>query len=164
MNPARHLFGAALFCVCAVRCLAEPQPSLLPEQQDWLSKAKRFERAGWIYLHIEGEPRQRGFQHGYLLGREIAEGLRVTRLEWRHHSAMEWTWLVPRAAALFVPKIDAENLATGANVCLIVGGVLAGVGAITTLLTFVDDASAKSVALAPALGPSFAGLTMRGNW
>ena len=61
-------------------------------------------------------------------------------------------------------RSDAENLATGANVCLIVGGVLAGVGAITTLLTFVDDASAKSVALAPALGPSFAGLTMRGNW
>ena len=59
---------------------------------------------------------------------------------------------------------DAEGLATGANVCLIAGGVLAGVGAITTLLTFVDTAPAKTVALAPALGPNFAGLTMRGNW
>jgi hypothetical protein len=42
--------------------------------------------------------------------------------------------------------------------------VLAGVGAITTLLTFVDDGPSKSVALAPALGPSFAGLTMGGTW
>ena len=61
-------------------------------------------------------------------------------------------------------RSDAETLATGANVCLIAGGVLAGVGAITTLLTFVDDGPSKSVALAPALGPSFAGLTMGGTW
>jgi hypothetical protein len=61
-------------------------------------------------------------------------------------------------------RSDAESLATGANVCLIAGGVLAGVGAITTLLTFVDDGPSKSVALAPAPGPSFAGLTMRGTW
>ena len=61
-------------------------------------------------------------------------------------------------------RSDAESLATGANVCLIAGGVLAGVGVITTLLTFVDDAPAKSVALAPALGPNFAGLTMKGVW
>jgi len=111
MIPAQRYLGAALLCLCAVRCLAEPQPSLTPEQQAWLSKAKRFERAGWIYLHIEGEPRARGFQHGYLLGKEIADGLRVTRLEWQHHSSMEWPWLVTRAAAMFVPKIDAENLA-----------------------------------------------------
>jgi hypothetical protein len=61
-------------------------------------------------------------------------------------------------------RSDAEGLTTGANVCLIAGGVLAGVGAITTLLTFVDNAPATSVALAPALGPNFAGLTMKGNW
>ena len=61
-------------------------------------------------------------------------------------------------------RSDAESLATGANVCLIAGGVLAGVGAITTLVTFVDDTPAKSVALAPALSPNFAGLTMRETW
>src|ERR1035438_5774340 len=98
MNPARHLFGAALLCVSAVRCLAEPQPSLLPEQQDWLSKAKRFGRAGWIYLHIEGEPRQRGFQHGYLLGKEIADGLRVTRLERPHQTATAGAGVGERSA------------------------------------------------------------------
>jgi PEGA domain len=61
-------------------------------------------------------------------------------------------------------RSNAESLATGANVCLIAGGVLAGVGVITTLFTFVDNSPSKSVALAPALGPSFAGLTMRGTW
>ncbi|MEI8041954.1 MAG: C45 family autoproteolytic acyltransferase/hydrolase, partial [Verrucomicrobiota bacterium] len=72
---------------------------------------KRSERSGWIYLHVEGEPRERGFQHGYLLAKEIGEGLRVTRIGWQHQSAMDWPWLVTRAAAMFVPRIDAENLA-----------------------------------------------------
>jgi hypothetical protein len=86
-------------------------PTLTPEQQAWLVKAKRFERAGWIYLHVEGEPRERGFQHGFLLAKEIGDGLRVTREQWQNGSAMDWPWLVNRAAAMFTPKIDLENLA-----------------------------------------------------
>ena len=35
--------------------------------------AYRYPRAGWIYLHIEGEPYERGYQHGYLMAREIAQ-------------------------------------------------------------------------------------------
>ena len=66
-------------------------------------------------------------------------------------------------------RSDAEGLATGANVCLIAGGVLAGVGVITTLITFdvisFDTSTpSKSAAIAPALGPNFAGLTMKGSW
>ncbi len=84
---------------------------LTPEQQARLGKAKRFERAGWTYLHIEGQPRDRGFQHGYLLAREIGEMVRTTRGGWEHESAMEWQWLVDRAAVLFAGKIDPENQA-----------------------------------------------------
>jgi len=91
--------------------MADAAASLTAEQQAWVAKAKRFERAGWIYLHTEGEPHERGFQHGFLLAKEIGDGLRVTRTEWKHESAMDWPWLVTRAAALFIPKIDAENLA-----------------------------------------------------
>ena len=61
-------------------------------------------------------------------------------------------------------RSQAENLATGANVCLIAGGVLAGVGVITTILTLGNDLPSKSAAFAPALGPNFAGLTMKGVW
>src|SRR5262252_5044301 len=64
--------------------------ALSKEQETCLRKGKRFERAGWVYLHVEGEPRERGFQHGYLLAKEIAEGLRVTQIEWRHQSSMDW--------------------------------------------------------------------------
>jgi hypothetical protein len=97
-------------CVC---CLAsEPgAKGLSPEQQRCVRKGKRLERAGWIYLHVEGEAHDRGFQHGYLLAKEIATGLRVTRASWEHESGMDWDWLVNRAAAMFVPKMDPENLA-----------------------------------------------------
>src|SRR5437868_6483459 len=81
---------------------------LSAEQQAWVAKGKRFERAGWVYLHIEGGARERGFQHGYLLAKEIEDGLRLTRVGWEHETGMEWSWLVKRAGAMF--KIDAENL------------------------------------------------------
>ena len=37
--------------------------------------AYRYPAAGWIYLHIEGKPYERGYQHGYLMAREIPEYL-----------------------------------------------------------------------------------------
>ena len=33
----------------------------------------RYNIQGWIYLYIEGEPYDRGFQHGYLLSEEIVD-------------------------------------------------------------------------------------------
>src|SRR5690242_310229 len=90
----------ALFIIRPALSSSASSPSLSPDQQAWLSKAKRFERAGWIYLHIEGAPRPRGFQHGYLLAKEIAEGLKLTRLGWEHQSAMDWQWLIDRSTAL----------------------------------------------------------------
>ena len=84
---------------------------LSTEQEHCLSKARRFERHGWIYLHVEGEAKERGFQHGYLLAPEIADGLQVSKAGWEYTSSMTWPWLVEKAAQLFVSRIDAENLA-----------------------------------------------------
>jgi len=36
----------------------------------------RFDRNGWIYLHIQGEPYDRDYQHGYLVAQELEEILR----------------------------------------------------------------------------------------
>jgi len=61
-------------------------------------------------------------------------------------------------------RSQAENLATGANVCLIAGGVLAGVGVLATLISFDVDLGRLPVAFAPAVGPSFAGVAANGVW
>lgn len=95
---------------------------LTPEQRAWLAPAKRFERRGWIYLHVEGDGPARGFQHGYLLAKEIAETLRVHRTVWEYRSGQSWSWLVGRSAELMTPKVDVENLAE-------IDGIVAGLKA-----------------------------------
>jgi hypothetical protein len=46
------------------------------EAVETFGPAYRYPAAGWIYLHIEGKPYERGYQHGYLMAREIPEYLR----------------------------------------------------------------------------------------
>ncbi|HTY59036.1 MAG TPA: C45 family peptidase [Bacteroidota bacterium] len=84
--------------------------SLSADQISWLSRAGRHSREGWVYLHCEGSPGARGFQHGYLMANEIRESLRITRAVWEYESGMTWAWLVAQAAPMFTPRIDAELL------------------------------------------------------
>ena len=84
--------------------------ALSDTQQAWLAQAERHEKAGWIYLHVQGPARVRGFQHGYLLAPEINAELQVRRVSWHYQSALEWDRLAEQAATLFTAKIDAENL------------------------------------------------------
>lgn len=40
---------------------------------EFYKKGYRYEKQGWIYLHIEGEPYDRGVQYGYLVSDEIID-------------------------------------------------------------------------------------------
>jgi hypothetical protein len=84
---------------------------LSDQERKWLRAAERHERAGWVYLHVEGTPRECGFQHGYLLAKEIAECLRVARAQWQHESSFEWSWLIAQTKGFIEPGIDKENRA-----------------------------------------------------
>ncbi len=90
---------------------AQTADSLTQEQQSWLTKSNRHEKNGWIYLHLEGSPKERGFQHGYLLAKEIKDALRILSEEWKYQSAMEWSWLVGKAGEILTAKVDSENIA-----------------------------------------------------
>jgi hypothetical protein len=111
MFSIRFVFASILCLGSVASALAQGQQGLSPQQQSWLARGKQFQRAGWTYLHVEGEARPRGFQHGYLLAKKIEEGLRMARAGWEHQSSMEWSWLTAHAGAMFLPKIDGENLA-----------------------------------------------------
>jgi hypothetical protein len=108
MKRALTLFAAV--ALLHASALAGPA-ALTPRQRIWLSRAHRSEKAGWILVHIEGAPEERGFQYGDLLAPEIAEAMRVRREEWRYESGMDWAWLVARSSEMFTPKVDAEDLA-----------------------------------------------------
>ncbi len=95
----------------ALPALCQSSTLLNPEQQKWLSKANRHEKNGWTYLHIEGSPKERGFQHGYLMSDEIKEAIRVLSIEWNYQTSMDWSWLVQKGSTILTPKVDPENLA-----------------------------------------------------
>src|ERR1041385_8174624 len=71
--------------------------------------AYRYPAAGWIYLHIEGEPYERGYQHGYLMAREIPEYMARCAADLGSNPA-GWTNLRTQANALFLRGFDREIL------------------------------------------------------
>src|SRR5207245_8988476 len=57
---------------------------------DRLQGSYRFERNGWIYVHLEGSPAQLGYQHGYLLAKETEDLLRVLKPFLQHETRHDW--------------------------------------------------------------------------
>lgn len=68
--------------------------------------AYRYPSAGWIYLHIEGAPYERGYQHGHLMAREIPEYL--DRCAAVLGSKEQWGQYRTTANALFLRGFDRE--------------------------------------------------------
>lgn len=68
--------------------------------------AYRYPSAGWIYLHIEGAPYERGYQHGHLMAREIPEYLE--RCAAQLGSKEQWDQYRTTANALFLRGFDRE--------------------------------------------------------
>jgi hypothetical protein len=73
-----------------------------------LAKAYRFERGGWTYVHLEGSPHDVGYQHGFLLATEIADGFAAASLEMTHNSNRDWDFFRRAAREMLWPKIDPE--------------------------------------------------------
>jgi hypothetical protein len=63
---------------------------------------------GWIFVHLEGGPAARGFQHGYLLSAEIQDAKRAVELSATHETSENWSKLRAVAERISWPKIPAE--------------------------------------------------------
>ena len=73
-----------------------------------LAGAYSFKRGGWTYVHLEGGPDEVGFQHGYLLGPEIADALQVFKVEDVHTTKRDWQFFRDAAQKMFWPHIGLE--------------------------------------------------------
>ncbi len=73
--------------------------------------AYRYPQAGWVVLHIEGEPYERGYQHGKLMAAEIADHV-ATLATARSPKSPETGWRDQRLLvnALFLRRYDKEYL------------------------------------------------------
>jgi hypothetical protein len=71
----------------------------------------RYGQSGWIVVHIEGEPYDRGYQHGKLLAAEIVDNIRsIATMRSPKGPAEAWRDLRTLVNALFLRRYDAEYL------------------------------------------------------
>ncbi|HKD10049.1 MAG TPA: C45 family peptidase [Bryobacteraceae bacterium] len=65
-------------------------------------------RDGWTFVHLEGAPNEIGFQHGWLLSKEIKDGFDVQKLEAEHDLKHPWNFFRDAGKQMLWPKIPAE--------------------------------------------------------
>lgn len=120
---ARASAGITAIVICTLACMLLPLTGTtrasnaaalaraahaMGGDQAALAKAYRFDRGGWIYVHLEGSPHDIGYQHGYLLAPEIADAFAVVKLEMTHDTGRDWEFFRRAARQMLWPKIDPE--------------------------------------------------------
>ncbi len=73
-----------------------------------LKPAYRFQRDGWLYVHLEGSPADIGYQHGYLLAPEIEDGFKTVQYKDVHRTKRDWDFYRKTAQNILWPHIDLE--------------------------------------------------------
>jgi hypothetical protein len=63
---------------------------------------------GWTYVHLQGNPREIGYQNGYLLAPEIDDMLKVVILEAQHDYKKDWPFFRDAAQNIMWPHIEQE--------------------------------------------------------
>ena len=101
----------AVFCLSVTTVgfchAAEPDPVAVHR----FGTAWKYPQAGWLVLHIEGSPYDRGVQHGRLMAREIVEYIKALART-RSHKDPESAWKSLRLLTdtAFLRKYDVECL------------------------------------------------------
>jgi hypothetical protein len=72
--------------------------------------AYRYEKAGWTFLHIEGQPYERGFQNGRLMAPEILRFKQVLQHEMPIETGHDWAYFARAAMTLYQKKSQTEYL------------------------------------------------------
>ena len=65
-------------------------------------------RNGWTFVHLEGAPGEIGYQHGWLLAKEIQNGFEVQKLETEHDTKKPWTFFRDGAQHMLWAQIPDE--------------------------------------------------------
>lgn len=101
-------FRSTLTCALASLLLISLCAAAPPSRDPRLKKAYRFERGGWTYVHLEGAPREIGFQHGYLLAPEIEDAFKAVQLSDTHSTKRDWEFFRSTARQVLWPHIEKE--------------------------------------------------------
>jgi hypothetical protein len=100
----RLLVGALAISAGWPAYAASPQAAA----SDLLRGCYRFERNGWVYVHLEGQPEQIGYQHGYLLAGEIADFLGAIKPYLERSTKRDWSFYRQASEKMLWRGIDPE--------------------------------------------------------
>lgn len=75
---------------------------------DLLKGSYRYEKNGWIFLHIIGEPYQRGFQHGFHMARELSDVMKTLDFYLYRQTGKSFSFFMEAAKRFFLPHIEEE--------------------------------------------------------
>lgn len=95
-----------LRCSLLLLCLV---PGIFASPDARLARAFRNPAdAGWIFVHLEGTPAAIGFQHGYLMPKEIEDSKRAIELSTTHGVKHTWADLRDVAQTVLWPHVPDE--------------------------------------------------------
>ncbi len=72
--------------------------------------AFREESQGWIFVHIEGSPHDRGVQYGSLVAAEIDDFITTLQVYLQQNTGKDWAFYREAALKIFVPKLEREYM------------------------------------------------------
>lgn len=103
--------GTAWFDDLAVEKLEDIAEFIPSQTVRWFGPAYRYDDGGWIQVHIEGEPYERGYQYGFLLSREIVQyAQKLAHQQNPADAAAGWQELRFQIAALMLRRFEDEYL------------------------------------------------------
>ncbi|MGZ4713145.1 MAG: C45 family autoproteolytic acyltransferase/hydrolase [Acidimicrobiia bacterium] len=73
-----------------------------------VARGDRHDEQGWIHLHVEGSPRDRGFQHGYLLAAEIRAVIATFSRLIFMDTGVEFAWFAENAELLYADLLASD--------------------------------------------------------
>ncbi len=100
-----------LLVLLASPAIAKDPPGPDPRTVQRYGPAYKYPQSGWTVLHIEGEPYERGYQHGRLMADEISGYLKALA-DQQSHTAPADGWNLTRTLVnvAFLRKFDREYL------------------------------------------------------
>ncbi len=96
-----------------------------------LAGAQREDVEGWIRLRIAGGPRQRGYQHGYLLAAEIRQALREIDYLLKIDTGIGFDWFARNAEVLYLDQLKGAADGFGDELLAELEGIVEGANAAT---------------------------------
>ena len=106
LGSRRLLSFSSILALVVVTGFAPPRPR--PADDPRLQSAYRFSQDSWTYVHLEGPPRQLGYQHGYLLAPEIADAFAAIKFHDTYRTKRDWDFYRATARDILWPHIEPE--------------------------------------------------------